>query len=113
MKVPTLHARGNPPYVCNIGKSDLDYLELAGGVANLRVKMVSLLNIAAVDDLLLLIQEFVPISSLLISSKSLALLKWRYFRWNLTKAASQRFNQSEPYRDLLLSRMVYPNKQLK
>ena len=77
-----------------------------------QVKMISLLNIAEVDDLLLIIQEFVPINALLISSKQLALLKMRYFRWNLTRVASQRFNQSQPFRDVLVSLMTYPRKQL-
>ena len=77
-----------------------------------QVKMISLLNIAEVDDILLIIQEFVPINALLLSSKQLALLKRRYFRWNLTPVASQRYYQSQPFRDILLSLMTYPRKQL-
>ena len=74
--------------------------------------MVSVLTVAEVDDILLIIQEYVSINAFLNSSKTLTPLKMRYFRWNLTKAASQKFNQFQPYRDILLSRMIDPRKQL-
>jgi hypothetical protein len=74
--------------------------------------MISLVNIAEVDDILLIIGGFVSINALLMSSKKLLLLKMSYFRWNLTRAASQRFNQSQPFRDMLVSLMTYPRKQL-
>ena len=70
------------------------------------------MTIAEVDDLLRIIQEYVSINAFLNSSKELALLKMRYFRWNLTKAASLRFHRFQPYRDILLSRMIYPRKQI-
>ena len=47
--------------------------------------MISLLTIAAVDDILLIIQQYASINALLMSSKQLDLLKTRYFRWNLTR----------------------------
>ena len=71
---------------------------------NLLVKMVvSLLTLAEVDDILLIIQEYVSINAFLNSSKELAALKMRYFRWNITIEASQRYNRSQPYRDILMS----------
>ena len=76
-------------------------------------KMISLVNIAEVDDILLIIEGFVSINALLMISKKLVLLKRCYFRWNLTRVASQRYNQSQPYRDILMSLMTYPRKQLK
>ena len=51
-------------------------------------KMISLVNIAEIDDILLIIGGFVSINALLMSSKKLLLLKMRYFRWNLTNSIS-------------------------
>ena len=75
-------------------------------------KVISLLTIAEVDDILVVIQEYVPINALLLTSKTLAPLKWRYFRWNLNTTASLRYYEFQQYRDILMSLMMYPNKQL-
>ena len=69
-------------------------------------------HVALIDDILLLIREYVDIAALLSSMKVLKYSRKRFKYWKLKKAQSLIYYESKSFRKKLHTLVEYPQKQL-
>ena len=63
-------------------------------------------------ELIQYIQEYANINNILITSKYFELFRYEFFRWKLTATLSKKYYNDINFRNSILSKMKYPNKQL-